>query len=58
MIDWEKAIKEQIKENLLDCEKNLEKKEYQSKIEKFCRKFGFDFNTIFAKAKSDHYFRA
>lgn len=58
MIDWEKALKEQTKENLLECEKNLEKKEYRTKIEKFCRKFEFDFNEVFAKVKSDHHFRA
>ena len=58
MIDWENALKEQTKENLLDCEKNLTSKEYHTKIEKWCRKFGFDFDTIFAKAKNDYYFRA
>lgn len=58
MIDWEKALKEQIRENLLECEKQLDSKEYRTKIEKWCRKFSFDFATIFAKAKSDFYFRA
>lgn len=58
MIDWAKAIKEQIKENLLDCEKNLESQEYRTKIKEWGDKFDFDFDTIFAKAKSDPYFRA
>lgn len=58
MIDWEKEVKAQNKENLLECEKNLNSKEYRTKIEKWCRKFGFDFDTIFTKAKSDQYFRA
>ncbi|MCE8158884.1 MAG: hypothetical protein I3270_00125 [Candidatus Moeniiplasma glomeromycotorum] len=58
MIDWEKEIKAQIRKNLLECEKKLDSKEYRTKIEKWCRKFGFDFDTILKKAKSDHYFRA
>ncbi|RHZ36118.1 hypothetical protein [endosymbiont GvMRE of Glomus versiforme] len=58
MIDWEKALQEQVKKNLLECEKKLDNKEYRTKIEKWCRKFGFDFATIFAKAKGYQYFRA
>ncbi|CFW93086.1 Conserved protein of unknown function [endosymbiont DhMRE of Dentiscutata heterogama] len=58
MIDWEKEIKEQIKENLRECEKKLDSKEYRTKIEKWCRKFGFDFEEVFEKAKSDYLFRA
>ena len=58
MIDWEKEIKEQIKENLRECEKKLESKEYRTKIKEWCQKFDFDFNLIFAKAKNDPYFRA
>lgn len=58
MIDWEKALKEQIKENLLECEKKLDNKAYRIKIKKWCRKFGFDFNEVFEKAKHDYLFRA
>lgn len=58
MIDWEKALKEQIKENLLECEKKLDSKAYRIKIEKWCCKFGFDFNEVFEKAKKDYLFRA
>ncbi len=58
MIDWEKALKEQTKENLRECEKKLDSKEYRTKIKEWCDKFDFDFVTIFAKAQSDHYFRA
>ncbi len=43
---------------MLECEKNLESKEYRTKIEKWCRKFGFDFNTVLEKAKNDYLFRA
>jgi len=58
MIDWEKELKEQIEKNLLECEKKLDSEEYRTKIEKWCRKFGFDFNMVLEKAKSDHLFRA
>ena len=58
MINWDKEIKEQIKENLRECEKNLESKEYHAKIKEWCNKFGFDFDLVFDKAKNDPYFRA
>jgi hypothetical protein len=43
---------------LLECEKKLNSKEYCTKIEKWCRKFGFNFNTVLEKAKNDYLFRA
>jgi len=43
---------------LLECEKKLDSKEYRTKIEKWCRKFGFDFNKVLEKAKNDYLFRA
>ncbi|CAG8724776.1 8829_t:CDS:2, partial [Cetraspora pellucida] len=55
---FRRQIKEQIKENLRECEKKLDSKEYRTKIEKWCRKFGFDFEEVFKKAKSDYLFRA
>jgi len=58
MIDWEKEVKKQNKENLLECEKKLDSKEYRTKIEKWCQKYDFDFNEVFKKAKNDHLFRA
>jgi len=58
MINWKKAFKEKIKENLLECERKLNSKEYQDKIKKWCDKFDFKFDEIFDKAKSDSYFRA
>jgi hypothetical protein len=58
MIDWEKALKEQIKKNLIECEEQLENNEYRTKIKEWCDKFDFDFDLIFAKAQSDPHFRA
>lgn len=58
MIEWDQEIKKQVEKNLLECKKKLESKEYRTKIEKWCRKFGFDFNEVLEKAKSDHLFRA
>lgn len=43
---------------MLECEKRLDSTEYRTKIEKWCRKFGFDFNLVFEKAQNDLYFRA
>jgi hypothetical protein len=43
---------------LFECEKNLDSKEYRTKVEKWCKKYDFDFNEVFEKAKKDHYFRA
>ena len=58
MINWEKEVKDQNKENLLECKKNLDTKKYRSKIEKWCQKYDFDFSEVFEKAKVDHLFRA
>jgi len=58
IIDWEREIKQQNKENLLECKKNLDSKEYRTKIEKWCQKYDFDFKEIFEKAQKDPYFRA
>ena len=58
MIDWKIIIEEKIKGNLLECEEKLETKEYLAKIEKWCGKFNFDFNTALEKAKKDQLFRA
>ena len=57
-MNYEKEKNKQIKLNLEDVEKNLDKNEYQYKIKRWCEKYNFDFRTIFEKAKKDYYFRA
>lgn len=55
-MNYEKEKNKQIKLNLEDVEKNLDKNEYQYKIKRWCEKYNFDFKTIFEKAKKDYYF--
>ncbi|KLL02476.1 MAG: hypothetical protein MRERC_1c066 [Mycoplasmataceae bacterium RC_NB112A] len=57
MTDLEKETKKQIEKNLIEREKNSDSEEYRTKIEKWCRKFGFEFDKFLEKAKCDFYFR-
>jgi hypothetical protein len=58
MINWKEKLKERIKKNLIECREKLHTEEYKEKIRKWCEKFGFDFEIIFAKSQKDDYFRA